>query len=89
MPEPPDIADPVEPPPVVRSALVLTASDGVTYGMRTDESGAKLEERLRTLGFDVERMVVADDQEAIADALVAGVGRHPLVVTTGGTGFAP
>jgi molybdenum cofactor synthesis domain-containing protein len=68
---------------------VLTASDGAAFGTRTDESGSHLEERLRGLGFDVERMVVADDQEAIEAALVAGVDRHPLVVTTGGTGLTP
>ena len=70
-----------------RSALVLTASDGVTHGLRTDESGARLEERLRALGFEVERLVVPDDQEAIEAALVEGASRHPLVVTTGGTGL--
>jgi molybdopterin adenylyltransferase len=72
-----------------RSALVLTASDGAAFGTRTDESGARLEERLRSLGFDVERLVVEDDEEAIGAAIVAGVGRHPLVVTTGGTGLTP
>jgi molybdopterin adenylyltransferase len=72
-----------------RSALVLTASDGAAFGTRVDESGAQLEERLRGLGFDVERVVVEDDEEAIGAAIVAGVGRHPLVVTTGGTGLTP
>ena len=72
-----------------RSALVLTASDGVAFGVRTDESGAVLAERLEGLGFDVERLVVADDQEAIEAALTAGADRHPLIVTTGGTGLTP
>jgi len=74
---------------MARSALVLTASDGAAFGTRTDESGAQLEERLRGLGFDVERVVVEDDEEAIGAAIDAGVGRHPLVVTTGGTGLTP
>ena len=74
---------------MARSVLVLTASDGVAFGSRVDESGARLEERLRGIGFEVERMVVADDEEAIETALVAAVGRHPLVVTTGGTGLTP
>jgi molybdopterin adenylyltransferase len=74
---------------VARSVLVLTASDGAAFGTRVDESGERLEERLRALGFEVERMLVADDEEAIEAALVAGVGRHPLVVTTGGTGLTP
>lgn len=72
-----------------RSALVITASDGVAVGVRVDESGARLAERLVALGFAVERVVVRDDAEAIAAALVDGAERHPLIVTTGGTGLTP
>jgi molybdenum cofactor biosynthesis protein B len=72
-----------------RSALVLTASDGVAFGIRTDESGPRLAEKLEGLGFTVEQLVVADDQEAIESALTAGADRHPLIVTTGGTGLTP
>ncbi len=39
----------------VRSALVLTASDGASAGVREDASGTRLEARLRALGFVVER----------------------------------
>jgi molybdenum cofactor synthesis domain-containing protein len=76
-----------EPPP--RSALVITVSDGVAAGAREDGSGARLEERLTTLGFAVERLVVADEQWAIEAALVEATGRYALVVTTGGTGLTP
>jgi molybdenum cofactor synthesis domain-containing protein len=72
-----------------RTALVITASDGVTAGVRVDESGARLEERLSTLGFVVERAVVRDDREAIEALLVDGTASHDLVVTTGGTGLTP
>jgi molybdenum cofactor synthesis domain-containing protein len=72
-----------------RSALVLTASDGVAFGVRADESGARLAEKLEALGFAVERLVVADDEEAIEVALTTGAERHPLIVTTGGTGLTP
>lgn len=72
-----------------RSALVLTASDGAAFGVRADESGARLAERLEGLGFSVERQVVADDQEAIEAALTEGANGHVLVVTTGGTGLTP
>src|SRR4029453_9416098 len=72
---------------VALSALGLTASDGAAFGTRVDEWGAQLEERLRGLGFGVERVVVEDDEEAIGAAIVAGVARHPLVVTTGGSGL--
>ncbi len=72
-----------------RSALVLTASDGASAGVRDDASGDALEARLEGLGFVVERALVSDDREAIEAALRAGAGRHALIVTTGGTGLTP
>ena len=70
---------------------MLTVSDGVVAGTREDRSGAALAERLRAAGFDVvERRVVADGVETVADALrELTEGFAGLVVTTGGTGFAP
>jgi molybdenum cofactor synthesis domain-containing protein len=72
-----------------RSALVLTASDRSAAGTRDDASGAALEERLAGLGFRVDRRVVPDDEAEIAAAIRDGAARHPLVVTTGGTGLTP
>ena len=72
-----------------RTALVLTASDRSAAGTREDVSGAELARRLEQLGFIVERDVVGDDREAIATRLRAGAERHPLIVTTGGTGLTP
>ncbi|MEI7742376.1 MAG: MogA/MoaB family molybdenum cofactor biosynthesis protein [Chloroflexota bacterium] len=72
-----------------RSALVLTVSDRSFAGTRPDESGERVEARLRALGFDVERGLVPDDVPAIADAISAGAVRHRLVITTGGTGLTP
>ncbi len=71
-------------------AAVVTVSDGVSAGVRDDASGDLLEELLRDEGFDVERQVVADDAALIADA-IRGLGDAgvSLVLTTGGTGFAP
>jgi molybdopterin adenylyltransferase len=69
--------------------MVVTASDGAAAGVRADESGALVEERLTGLGFTVERAVVADEQWAIEEALVNGADLHSLVVTTGGTGLTP
>jgi molybdenum cofactor synthesis domain-containing protein len=77
------------PPPLPRTALVLTASDRSAAGTREDASGAVLEDRLTALGFAVERAVVPDDQDAIEAALRAGAAHHPLIVTTGGTGLTP
>jgi molybdenum cofactor synthesis domain-containing protein len=72
-----------------RSALVITASDGVAAGVRQDESGTQVARRLADLGFTVERRLVADEEWAIEAALVDGAEGHVLVVTTGGTGLTP
>ncbi|MEP7158227.1 MAG: MogA/MoaB family molybdenum cofactor biosynthesis protein [Chloroflexota bacterium] len=73
----------------MRSALVLTISDGVSRGTREDASGAALAERLGQLGFEVSRQVVADEMEAIAQAITDASERCDLVVSTGGTGMGP
>jgi molybdopterin adenylyltransferase len=72
------------------NAAVLTVSDGVSVGEREDASGEVLEQLLRDEGFEVTRRVVADDVGLISEALVdlAGDGAL-LILTTGGTGFAP
>src|SRR6478735_1222693 len=72
-----------------RSALVITASDGATAGVREDTSGAQVQARLEALGFTVQRDLVSDDRRAIEVAIVEGAGAHDLVVTTGGTGLTP
>jgi molybdenum cofactor synthesis domain-containing protein len=73
-----------------RTCLVLTVSDGVSAGTREDRSGSVAEERLRDLGFIVERAVVPDEPDRIAGSVVDAVGRGvPLVVTSGGTGVGP
>jgi molybdenum cofactor synthesis domain-containing protein len=72
-----------------RTAYVLTASDRSAAGERDDASGSGVAGRLESLGFSVERSVVADDRDAIEAALRAAARRHPLVVTTGGTGLTP
>lgn len=72
-------------------AKVLTVSDGVAAGVREDRSGAVLVDALTAAGFEVdEHRVVADGTSSVADALVAMTADFAgLVVTTGGTGFAP
>ncbi len=72
-------------------AKVLTVSDGVVAGTREDTSGARLTEALVEGGFEVvERRVVADGAASVADALRSlTAGFVGIVVTTGGTGFAP
>jgi molybdopterin adenylyltransferase len=72
------------------NGAVLTVSDGVSAGIREDTSGDVLEELLRDEGFEVARSVVTDDAEVISDAIrrLADAGAA-VVLTTGGTGFAP
>jgi len=70
-------------------AAVLTVSDGVAAGERDDESGDLLAGLLAAEGYELERRVVADDREAIADAIVELAEDAALVLTTGGTGLAP
>jgi len=71
-------------------AAVLTVSDGVVAGTREDKSGEVLEERLRAAGFEITgHGIVADDRADIAEALRHLAGIADLVLTTGGTGFAP
>jgi molybdenum cofactor synthesis domain-containing protein len=68
---------------------VLTVSDGVHAGEREDASGDLLEDLLRGDGFDVIRRVVPDDRETIAATIAELAHEALLVLTTGGTGFAP
>jgi molybdopterin adenylyltransferase len=74
---------------LAKTALVVTASDGVTAGVREDVSGASVCARLEALGFEVDRVVVPDDEIGLAVALRDGAVGHRLVVTTGGTGLTP
>jgi molybdopterin adenylyltransferase len=64
-------------------------SDGVHAGEREDASGAVLEELLRDEGFDVVRHVVADEPGMISATVVELASEALLILTTGGTGFAP
>lgn len=70
-------------------AAVLTVSDGVHDGTREDRSGDALAELLEGEGFAVERRVVPDENELIAAAIAELAERTSVVLTTGGTGFAP
>ena len=72
-------------------AKVLTVSDGVVAGTRTDAGGAGLAERWgpRASRWST-HVVVPDGRESVGEALVElAEGFAGLVVTTGGTGFGP
>lgn len=71
-------------------AAVLTVSDGVFHGTRTDASGAALADVLTGAGFEIaETAVVADEIPDIEAAIRRMAGVANLVVSTGGTGFGP
>jgi molybdopterin adenylyltransferase len=70
-------------------AAVLTVSDGVAEGTREDESGSLLAALLGEEGYEVERRVVPDDRDAIAEAIAELAEDASVVLTTGGTGLGP
>ena len=73
-------------------AAVLTVSDRVSRGERPDEGGPLVAELLKNAGYEVVRTdVVPDEQVQIEAALrqMSDGGDIQLLVTTGGTGFAP
>ena len=72
-------------------AKVLTVSDGVIHGTRDDLSGRALVEHLEANGFDVvEHLVTADGTDLVAQMLTKMCdGFAGVIVSTGGTGFAP
>ncbi len=72
--------------------VILTISDSVSQGVRSDASGPALRERCRQLGWDVvAEAVLPDDPALIREQLVslADGGRAELILTTGGTGIGP
>ncbi len=72
-------------------AKVLTVSDGVVHGTRDDLSGRALAAHLTANGFGVvDHQVTADGADLVAAALTElSDGFAGLIVSTGGTGFAP
>ncbi len=73
-------------------AAVITVSDSRAEGGAEDESGPRLAEFASSLGFEVtEREVIPDEQGLISERLrhLADGAVCELILTTGGTGFAP
>jgi molybdopterin adenylyltransferase len=68
---------------------VLTVSDGVAEGTREDLSGETLAGLLGEEGYEVERRVVPDDRDAVAEAIAELAEDAAVVLTTGGTGLGP
>ena len=72
-------------------AVVVTVSDRVASGLSDDESGPALASELVRHGYDVAPVrVVPDGVESVEAALRQAIREGAeLVLTTGGTGFAP
>ncbi len=73
-------------------AAVLTVSDRSFKGERPDAGGPLVAELLEKAGYEVvHRAIVPDEQAQIEEKLrqIADSGEVQLLVTTGGTGFAP
>ena len=73
------------------NAAVLTISDSVAAGTRTDRSGPAVRERLEQLGWGVPIMeAIPDERDKISARLaeLAENGQVSAIFTTGGTGVA-
>ena len=73
-------------------AAVLTVSDRSFRGERPDAGGPLVAEMLKNAGYEVTMTaIVPDEQVQIEEKLrqIADSGDVQLLVTTGGTGFAP
>jgi molybdenum cofactor synthesis domain-containing protein len=71
---------------------ILTVSDRSSRGQRADLSGPALADHVRARGWDASLLdVVADERPQIASTLTGWCARGDLdvILTTGGTGFAP
>jgi molybdenum cofactor synthesis domain-containing protein len=71
---------------------ILTLSDRSTRGERADASGPALADLIRARGWSVSKQsILPDDESAISAALTewADGGEVDVILTTGGTGFAP
>ena len=72
-------------------ARVITCSDGVSRGLRVDQSGPALRDILTRNNYAVDRIIVVpDDVDEIALAIGNAINDEArLIVTTGGTGISP
>ncbi|NLT96149.1 MAG: molybdenum cofactor biosynthesis protein [Clostridia bacterium] len=70
---------------------VVTASDKGARREREDESGQVITEKLRPLADTVEYRIIPDEKELLQETFIdlADNFKVDLILTTGGTGFAP
>lgn len=70
---------------------VLCVSDRCSKGMCQDKSGPLIKEMVMPLGKTAEYLIVPDEKSEIEKALIylCDDVKSDVVITTGGTGFAP
>jgi molybdopterin adenylyltransferase len=71
---------------------ILTVSDRSAHGVRPDLSGPALVEIVTAQGWEVSKTaILADEPAALRETLAAWAdgGEMDVILTTGGTGFAP
>ena len=72
--------------------MVITLSDRCAAGEREDKSGPAVAKRLTEAGYVVvEQLLLADEREPLERTLIRLCDQRQLelILTTGGTGFAP
>ena len=78
--------------PLPFQAAVITLSDRCAAGEREDKSGPTVAERLTEAGYTVvEQLLLADERKPLERSLIRLCDQRQLdlILTTGGTGFAP
>lgn len=71
-------------------AIVITVSDRCSRGEAEDVSGRILADLLTETGAEIlEKLVISDDPENLAETLKTRSEEANLIITTGGTGLGP
>ena len=75
----------------IYTAAVITVSDRSYKGKREDKGGPLVAKMLENDGYNVVLTeIVPDEKEKISEAIIKAAAKNiALIVTTGGTGFAP
>lgn len=70
---------------------IVCVSDRCSQGIYEDKSGPAIEEIIKPLAHEIKYLTVPDEKEDISAALIslADDFKADIVLTTGGTGFAP
>lgn len=76
----------------MKRVAIITASDSGYKGEREDKSAPVIEELVQKENYAVvKKLLLPDDKDMLAEAMqdIADKGEAELILTTGGTGFAP